>query len=144
MDRFDEAAGIMAERFGRDCLVSIATVDGVRPHVRTVDGYYENGAFYTVTYELSGKMKQIAAHPQVAICGEWFSGHGIGENLGHVRDDGNAAMMAKLRAAFAAWYGNGHVNESDPNTCLLRVRLTDGVLMNNGTVFVMDFVDRKA
>lgn len=130
----EEAAHIMAERFGRDSLIALATVepDTGRPCVRTVNAYYEDGAFYVVTYALSGKMRQLAAHPQAAMCGEWFSGHGIGENLGHVLLEKNAAMMDKLRRAFAAWYDNGHTNEQDPNTCLLRIRLTDGALTSDG------------
>ena len=34
---------------------------------------------------------------------------------------------------FDEWYSNGHINESDPNTCILRIRLTDGVLFDHGT-----------
>lgn len=108
--------------------------------MRTVNSYYENGSFYTVTYALSNKMKQIEVNPEVAICGEWFTAHGIGENLGWVRDDKNAEIMSKLRAAFAEWYDNGHTNEDDPNTCVLRIRLTDGVLFNNGTRYDIDFI----
>ncbi|MCL2544594.1 MAG: pyridoxamine 5'-phosphate oxidase family protein [Clostridia bacterium] len=144
MSKYGDAIKVMNERFGRDMLISVATVDGGRPFVRTVDAYYEEGAFYTVTYALSNKMKQIKASPEVAVCGEWFTGHGVGENCGYVRDERNAAIMAKLRVAFAAWYGNGHVNESDPNTCVLRVRLTNGVLLNEGTRYEVDFVNRTA
>lgn len=144
MNKYDEATQILTERFGHDSLIAVATVDGTRPYVRTVDGYYEDGAFYVVTYTLSNKMKQMQQSPEVAVCGEWFTGHGIGENMGHVRDESNAAIMAKLRAAFAAWYDNGHVNESDPNTCLLRIRLTDGFLLNEGTGYTLDFVNRSA
>lgn len=46
---------------------------------------------------------------------------------------------ALLRAAFAAWYANGHTNEADPNTCLLRVRLTDGVLFAEGKRYEIEF-----
>ena len=133
------AAAIMDARFGHDALISIATLDGERPSVRTVDGYYEDGAFYVVTYALSGKMVQIGKNPAVGVCGEWFTGHGVGENLGHVQDEKNAEMMAKLRTLFAEWYGNGHVNEDDPHTCLLRIRLTDGVLFFEGERFLLDF-----
>ncbi len=144
MGAYEEACAILTERFGKDSLISIATVEGAHPHVRTVDGYYEEAAFYTVTYALSGKMKQIAANPEVAICGEWFTAHGIGENLGHVLDERNGAIMAKLREAFSGWYGNGHVNESDPNTCVLRIRLTDGALANQGTWYKIDFLHKTA
>ena len=134
-----QALAIMVERFGRDTLLALATVEDGRPAVRTVDSYYLQGAFYTVTHALSNKMKQIAANPQVAVCGEWFTAHGVGDNLGHVLDGKNAAIMATLRAAFAAWYGNGHTDESDPNTCILRIRLTDAVLWEHGTRYVLDF-----
>jgi len=139
MDRYEQALRILGERFGKDSLIAVATLEDGRPHVRTVDGYYEDAAFYVVTYALSNKMRQIAGNPDVAVCGEWFTGHGKGENLGHVREPGNAAMVEKLRAAFAAWYGNGHVNEEDPHTCLLRICLTDGVLFHEGDAFEINF-----
>jgi general stress protein 26 len=143
----DEASTLMIERFGHDTLISLATWDGNRPSVRMVNSFYEDGAFHTITYALSNKMKQIALHPEVALCGEWFNAHGIGENLGYVQDVKNAEIMAKLRTVFAAWYANGHTDENDPNTCILRVRLTDGVLFNHGTKYEIDFTkaeDRPA
>lgn len=75
----------------------------------------------------------------VAICGEWFTAHGVGENLGYIRDEKNAEIASKLRAAFAEWYDNGHVNEKDPNTCILCIHLTDGVLFSNGTRYDIKF-----
>lgn len=133
-ETFSQAAReIMDMRFGCDSLIALATVDGGVPSVRTVNAYYEDGCFYVVTHALSGKMKQMAANPTVGICGEWFTGHGVGENLGHVLAEQNAEMMSKLRVVFDEWYSNGHVDESDPNTILLRIRLTDGVLMSHGT-----------
>lgn len=130
---------IMDMRFGCDQLISVATVDGDTPCVRTVNAYYEDGAFYVVTYALSGKMQQLAKNPKIGLCGEWFTAHGIGENIGHVRAEENAEIMSKLRTAFQEWYGNGHVNEEDPNTCLLRIRLTDGVLFYHGERFDIEF-----
>ena len=134
-----QALSILNERFGHDTLLSVATMDGNRPAVRIVDSFYEDGVFYTVTYALSNKMSQIKSNPQVAVCGEWFTAHGIGENIGHPRDERNIDIMDKLRVVFAEWYDNGHTDESDPNTCILRVRLTDGVLFSNGTKYEIDF-----
>ncbi len=134
-----KAEAILNERFGRDTLLSLATMDGERPAVRIVDGYYEDGSLYAITYALSDKMKQIAANPAVAVCGEWFTGRGVGENLGQLCAVENKAIYEKLKAAFASWYDNGHINEADPNTVILRVRLTDGVLMSHGTRYVLDF-----
>ena len=130
---------IMQERFGKDSLIALATVDGDIPAVRTVNTVYIDGAFYVVTYALSGKMKQIAKNPTVAICGDWFTAHGVGENLGYVLLEENQNIMEKLRTAFSAWYNNGHTNEADPNTCLLKIRLTDGVLFSHGTRYDIEF-----
>ncbi len=59
-----QALSLMVERFGHDTLISIATLDGNRPAVRIVNSYYEDGSFYTVTYALSNKMKQIKRIPR--------------------------------------------------------------------------------
>ena len=56
---FTKALEVMIEQFGHDTLKSLATLDGNIPTVLIVNSYYENGAFYTVTYALSNKMKQI-------------------------------------------------------------------------------------
>ena len=130
---------ILTDRFGKDSLIALATVEDGIPHVRTVDAVYIDGAFYVVTYSLSGKCKQIAKNPTVAISGEWFTAHGVGENLGHVLLPENKEIMDILRTAFAAWYDNGHTNEADPNTCLLKITLTDGVLFADGTRYDIEF-----
>ncbi|MBP1561007.1 MAG: pyridoxamine 5'-phosphate oxidase family protein [Oscillospiraceae bacterium] len=126
---------IMTERFGKDSLISVATTEDGIPWVRTVDAYYEDGAFYCITHAASNKMRQIAKSNMVAVCGEWFSGHGKGENTGHVRDPKNQEIADKLRNEFASWYGNGHVDEDDPNTCILKITVLDGTLFSNGKRF---------
>ena len=138
-----EAQNIMNERFGCDRLLALATTDGLVPSVRTVNAYYEAGAFYTVTWAKSGKMKHISQNPAVGLCGEWFTAHGTAENCGHVQREENAEIMSKLRNVFAEWYDNGHVNEADPDTILLRIRLTDGVLFSNGTRYDLCFTADK-
>lgn len=130
---------IMDMRFGCDRLIALATADGDVPCVRAVNAYYEDGAFYVVTHALSNKMRQLAKNPKAGICGEWFTAHGIGENIGHVCAPENAEIMSKLRTVFQEWYDNGHVNEEDPDTCILRVRLTDGVLFDHGERYDIEF-----
>lgn len=149
MSKYDDATKIMTERYNKDEIWPISTIQGENHAVRFVNAYYEGGAIYTVTYALSTKVKHIEAHPNVAVCSFWFTGHGIGENLGWVRDEKNAEMMKKLRTAFAKWYDNGHTNEEDPNTCLLRIRLTDGVLIDHEKKYGaghyrIDFVNKTA
>lgn len=130
---------IMAERFGQDTLISIATIHNKIPFVRIVNSYYENGCFYTITHSLSNKMKQIENNSTVAICGEWFTAHGVGENIGHVCHESNVIIAKKLREIFSSWYANGHTDESDPNTCILCIQLTDAVLLSHGTRYDIDF-----
>ena len=139
MDKQAKALEIMNERFGHDTLLSLATMDGTAPSVRIVNSYYEKGSFYTITYALSNKMKQIAKNSAVAICGEWFTAHGRGENMGYIRDEKNAEIADKLRNVFSEWYSNGHTDENDPNTVILRIRLTDAVLMSHGTRYDLEF-----
>jgi general stress protein 26 len=139
MTNNEKALSLMTERFGHDTLLSVATCDGERPSVRVVDALYEDGAFYVVTWAKSSKMLQMAKNPAVGVCGEWFTAHGIGENLGHVLSPENAEMMGKVRAAFAQWYDNGHTNEADPNTVLLKISLTDAILFHHGERFEIMF-----
>ena len=127
---------ILSERFGKDSLMAVATVDekGI-PWVRTIDAIFYEDSFYTITYALSKKMEHIEKNETIAICGEWFSGHATGENLGHIKLEKNREIADKLRTAFAAWYDNGHTNEDDPNTVILKMKLTDGILFSHGTKY---------
>jgi len=118
MSKYEEAMKLLDEKVGnKDGLISLSTIalesgaDGKsRPAARIVDAYYEDGAFYTVTYAASGKMRQIAQNPEVAVCiiVESFTADGIGENLGWVCDEKNVEMMTKLRTIFAEWYNEAN------------------------------------
>ena len=136
----EESKRIIEERFGKDSIIALATLDGDVPWVRSVNGFYENGAFYVITYALSNKMQQIEKNPNVAIAGDWFTAHGKGVNLGYFGKSENREIAEKLRKAFAEWIDNGHNNFEDENTCILCVRLTDGVLFSHGTRYDIDFV----
>ncbi len=135
---------LMRERFGKDSIIALATVEGSMPCVRNVDAYYENGAFYIITHALSNKMKQLAQNPNAAIAGDWFTAHGTGASLGFFGKNENKDIAEKLRNAFAAWIDNGHNNFADENTIILRIQLTDGVLFSHGTRYDIDFTDKAA
>ena len=139
MTDLERALAIMDERFGRDRMISLATAVNDLPSVRDVNGHYRDGSFYIITHALSGKMRQIAQNPRVAISGEWFSAHGVAENLGHVLKEENRELILTLRQVFSSWDHNGHVDETNPNTCILRVRLTDAVLFKDGTRYAIDY-----
>ena len=136
-----ELEEILKERYGKDSIVAVATLEGEIPCVRYVNGLYMDGAYYVITYALSDKMKQIEKNPNVAVAAEWFTAHGKGINLGWFKKEENAEMADKLREAFAAWIDNGHNNFEDENTCILCIKLTDGVLLSNGTRYEIQFGD---
>lgn len=155
MNKYEDAMKLLDEKLGnKDGLISLSTIalepgtDGRnRPAARIVDAYYEDGAFYTVTYATTDKMREIAANPEVAVCVivECFTAEGIGENLGWVCDEKNTEIMKKLRTIFASWYQSAN-NDEDTNTCLLRVRLTKGLWndFHQGFKQEIDFDNRTA
>ena len=154
MSRYEEGLQIIEERCGngKDNLISFATIamepnaDGMpRPYIRDLDAYYEAGVFYMTTWGKSLKMQQISKNQEIAfsVCNEWFSGNGIGENLGWVLDPKNAEIRTKLRNAFAAWYDVAN-NEADENCCILAIHITRAtVIKDHGAVrYHMDFVNK--
>ena len=142
MEKLTKAAQeILIERFGKDSVIALATAENGVPHVRSVNAFYDEKAFYVITHGRSRKMKQIEKNPVVAIAGDWFTAHGKGINLGFLGKRENAEIAQKLRAAFAAWIDNGHNDLNDENTCILCIRLTDGLLFSHGTKYEIDFSD---
>ena len=61
-----ESEKIMNERFSKDNIIALATIDGDMPAVRYVNAYYEDGAFYVITYGCSNKMKQVGKNPNIS------------------------------------------------------------------------------
>lgn len=154
MSRFEEGLKLIEERCGngKDNIISLSTIalesnaDGKpRPYVRDVDAYYEDGVFYITTWSKSTKMQQIAQNNEVAfsVCSEWFSGNGIGENLGWVLDPTNTTLRTKLREAFAVWYDHAN-NEQNEECIILAIRITRCTVMkDHGAVrYNMDFVNK--
>ena len=127
---------ILKERFLNDSLMALATIDekGV-PWVRTIDAIFYQDSFYTITYDLSNKMEHIRKNPMVGISGEWFSGHAKAESLGYIRLEENEEIANRLRRAFASWYDNGHTNEDDTNTIILRMKIIDGIIISEGVKY---------
>lgn len=134
-----EIEAVLNERFGHDNLIPLATLDGGFPAVRNVNAYYENGAFYVITYASSNKMKQLVRNASCAVCGEWFSAQGIGVSLGWVKAPDNLELFDKLKRVFAGWIDNGHNDFDDKNCIILKIRLTNGTLFSHGTKYEIDF-----
>ncbi len=134
-----EAEKIMEERFGKDTTISLATAKGQVPYVRTGNTFYEDRAFYVLTYGLSNKVEQIKENSAVAICGDWFTAHGKGVVLGSFRNFENRKIAERMETVFSEWIHNGHNDLEDSNTVILRLDLTEGVLFSHGTRYDIDF-----
>ena len=136
-----EVEAILLEQFGKDSIIALATATDNIPYVRSVDAFYEDGAFYVLTYGLSDKMKQIEQNSTVAIAGEWFTAQGKGINLGYFGKVENLRIANKMKQVFSAWIDNGHNNFDDINTCILCIKLTNGILFSKGTRYEIDFTE---
>lgn len=134
-----EAEKIMLERFEKDSIIALATSVDAKPHVRNVNAFYEDGAFYVLTYGRSNKMKQIGKNPNVAIAGDWFTACGKGINLGYFGKKENEVIAGKMKFIFSECISNGHNNFEDENTCILKIELTEGLLLSHGTRYEIDF-----
>lgn len=134
-----EVDAILLERFGKDSIIALATAVDNIPYVRSVDAFYENGVFYVLTHGLSSKMQQIEQNPAVALSGEWFTAQGKGLNLGYFGKADNLHIANKMKQVFSAWIDNGHNNFDDTNTCILCIKLTNGILFSDGTRYEIDF-----
>ena len=130
-----DAKAVMTERFGKDTVIALATIENEVPDVRFVNAYYEQDAFYVITHALSKKMRQIANHSTVAIAGEWFTAQGKASSLGYYGKEENHEIAEKLKNVFAEWIENGHLDLADEHTIILRIELTSGLLLSHGTKY---------
>lgn len=135
----NEVEAILCERFSKDSIIALATTVDRIPFVRNVNAFYYNRAFYVLTYGMSGKIQQINLNPSIAIAGDWFTAHGTGLNLGWFGKAENKDIADRMRVIFSDWIHNGHNDLSDVNTCILRIELTQGVLLSHGTRYDIDF-----
>ena len=118
--------------------MSLATSEGDKPNVRVVDVYFEDGAFYTVTHRKSNKMREIAANPNVALNHLLFVARGTAKDIGHPLTKGNEALRETLARAFEKFYSR-HVDEHDPNTCILSIAPAWALVFANGFKYIVDF-----
>ena len=137
MGKYENAIKLMEERCGngKDNLIALATISlapgaagNPRPSVRMIDAYYEDGVFYISTGANKSKMPEIEKNNEVAIGGmDWFTAKGTAENLGWVKN--NADIRTKMKKYFS-WFDE-HGGEDSPDSIVLRVTLTEGVITDN-------------
>lgn len=156
MTKFENAIKLLDELCGDDKeeVIALATIalsqnelGNPRPAVRMVCAYYENGAFYVSTDARKNKMFEIDENNEVSIAGfDWYTFHGKAENLGWVKDEKNAEIRAKFKKIFK-WFDEVG-DEDNPNSIVLRINLTEGVIIDNAEKsgqkkYVIDFVNKN-
>jgi len=157
MSKYENAIKLLEERCGngKDGDIALATISlapnasgKLRPAVRMVCAYYEDGAFYVSTDATKNKMLQIAQNSEVAVAGmDWYAFHGIAENLGWVKDEKNAAIRAKFKKVFG-WFDEVG-DEDNPNSIVLRITLTEGTIIDHeqkygDMQYEVDFINKTA
>lgn len=141
MEIYENAMKLMAELFSRDYQFAMATMADNTPSLRFIDTYFDNGAFYGVTYANTNKMKEIAANPNVALCsrkGYLFSGKAY--NIGHPLLPENSEIRSKLVKAFEPWYFK-HNNEKD-DICILKIEPLSGFVHKDGIGYNINFIEK--
>lgn len=119
-----------------------------RPAVRMLCAYYEDGAFYVSTDATKNKMLQIDKNDEVSVCGMgWYSFFGKAENLGWVKDEKNSYIRSKFKKVFD-WFDEVG-DEDNPNSIVLRIKLTEGVIIDNAEKYgaqryEIDFINKRA
>lgn len=157
MSKYENAMKLLEELCGNDKeeVIALATISlttsssgSARPAVRMVCAYYEDGAFYVSTDARKNKMLEIEKNNEVAIAGMgWYTFQSKAENLGWVKDEKNAAIRAKFKKIFGWFDEEG--DEDNQNSIVLRINLTEGVIIDHEERFgekryEIDFINKIA
>jgi len=139
MSKYENAMKLMEERCGngKEEVIALATISlsssaagNPRPAVRMVCAFYEDGVFYVSTDAKKSKMLQIEKNNQVSVCGlGWYTFQGTAENLGWVKEEKNAEIIAKFKKTFD-WFDEVG-DEDNPDSIVLRISLTEGTITDN-------------
>jgi len=143
MNAYEEGLGVLETLFARDYQFALATSNNNIPAVRFIDTFYNNGAFYIVTYGKSHKVKEIEYNPVVSLSKDLYRFTGIARNIGHPLLKENLKIREKLIKVFEPWYF-AHNDENDENMCYIRVDLKDGLYYKDGTGYKVNFESKTA
>ena len=143
MNAYEEGLGVLDTLFARDYQFALATSNNNIPSVRFIDTFYNNRAFYIVTYRKSDKVKDIEQNPVVSLSKDLYRFTGIARNIGHPLLPENLKIREKLIKVFEPWYF-AHNNENDENMCYIRVDLNRGLFYKDGTGYKVDFENKTA
>ena len=142
MNTYDKSLKVMTELFSKDLPFYLATAKDEIPSLRVVDTYYDNEAFWIVTYRQSNKVIEIECNPNVSLCSNLYSFKGKAYNAGHPLIDENKAIREKLIEVFKDWYFL-HNNEKDEGMCYVKFIPEKGFFYKDGTGYKANFASRE-
>lgn len=141
MNNYEIVMKLIEKLFSRDYQFAMATAANDIPSLRFIDTYFDNGAFYSVTYADTNKVKEIAVNPNVVLCSRrGYSFKGMAYNIGHPLLIENSEIRNKLIKAFEPWYFK-HNNEAD-DICILKIVPESGFVHKNGIGYNINFIDK--
>lgn len=143
MDAYQRCLKAMEELFAKDCTFSLATARDNVPSVRVVDAFFDDGAFYVVTWNESGKAHEIGDNPHVSLCSGLYRFICTAANIGHPLQPENAGIRAKLIEAFAPWYFR-HNDEGSGSMCYLKITPSQGFVYKDGIGWKVNFAAHTA
>ena len=143
MTIYEEAKNILHELFAKDYQFSLATSYDDYPSVRVVDTFYDDEAFYIVSYAASQKVMEIEKNPQISMCNKLYRFRGSAYNIGHPLSEKNRAIREKLIKVFEPWYFL-HNNENDEKICYIKIELKEGFFYKDGNGYKVDFKNKSA
>lgn len=143
MESYEKSLKVLDELFQKDCIFAFATCKDTQPSLRILDTYYEDGAFYIVTYALSNKVKELMDNPNCALCYQNYKFQGTAQNIGHPLEEKNKEIREKLIKVFEPWYF-AHNNEQDKNMCYVKFVPKNGFFYKDGTGYIVDFTKKEA
>lgn len=142
MDEYRQCLEVMKELFSKDLTYSFATVKDNVPSLRVIDAYYDNEAFWIVTYSQSRKVIEIENNPHAALCNNLYSFQGKAFNAGHPLNENNKEIREKIIKVFHSWYFD-HNDENDEHMCYVKFVPQRGFFYKNGTGYKPDFIHKK-
>ena len=142
MTTYEKSLKVLEEIFAKDYQFALATSNDNIPSVRFVDTFYDNGAFYIVSYSKSQKVKEIEKNSEISMCNKLYRFSGTACNIGHPLSEENHEIREKLIKVFEPWYF-AHNNENDENMCYVKIELKQGFFYKDGTGYKVDFENRK-
>jgi len=136
----EKAIRILVKEFGKNRKMYLATSYENLPKVKIVNTYYWNRSFYLVTLESSEILQQVMKNGKVSLCStasfHKFQGEAI--KIGHPLKVENKEIRDVLTEALSDWYFEHH-DESDPNLCLVQIKINTAFTYANKIGYKVDF-----